>query len=76
MKTSMFMAAVVLVSAVTGGLLVTYWFQSGESVKTKDKPNFHFTAQDCPGGVCLPYPKILLQKKFGRYMPLVSSQST
>ena len=53
MKTSMFMAAVVLVSAVTGGLLVTYWFQSGESAKTKDKPNFHFTAQDCPEGVCV-----------------------
>lgn len=53
MKTSMFMAAVVLVSVVTGGLLFTYRFQSGESAKTKDKPNFPFTVQECKDRVCV-----------------------
>jgi hypothetical protein len=79
MKTSMFMAAVVLVSAVTGGLLVAYRFQPGEDAKAKDKPNFPFTTQDCPEGVCvyrLPCPEILSKEKFGRYVSLVSSQST
>ena len=45
MKTAMFVAAVVLVSAVMGGVLVT--------CRSKDKPNFSFTAQDCPGGICV-----------------------
>ena len=49
----MFVAAVVLVSAATSGLLFTYRFQSGESAKTKDKPNVPFTTQDCPEGVCV-----------------------
>src|SRR5262245_24240910 len=53
MKTSMFMAAVVLVSAVTGGLLFTYRFQSDESAKTKDKPNFPFKVQECKDRVCV-----------------------
>jgi hypothetical protein len=53
MKTSMFMAAVVLVLAVTGGFLIAYRFQPGEDAKTKDKPNFPFTTQDCPEGVCV-----------------------
>jgi hypothetical protein len=45
MKTSVFMAAVALISAVAGGLLVTY--------RSKDKPNFSFTAQECQEGICV-----------------------